>query len=193
MRYEDIAASPELAAAFIYYWSGLGTVPAGVSEWIEVNTHIPTCDDGTDRRRRLRANPGHHSFAYLYATASAHPFAGRGDVVEASALLDRRALGAPLLGAGKAGAAVVSKKTKASGGGGGDSSSSSSSSSDQSGEIIEECAENTKEASHNPFGTRRQSAAMASMWRTLMPEQDAQSVWEACEESGIMDALGYYP
>ena len=29
------------------------------------------------------------------------------------------------------------------------------------------------------------------MWRTLMAPEDAQAVWEGCEPSGVMDALGY--
>ncbi|CAN0397062.1 unnamed protein product, partial [Laminaria digitata] len=60
-------------------------------------------------------------------------------------------------------------------------------------EKLAKCLENTKEAKHNPYGTKRQSADMVSMWRTLMSEQDAQAVWEACEDSGVMDALGYDP
>ena len=184
MRYEDIATSPELAAALIYCWSGLGPVPASVSEWIEVNTNMPTCDDGAHRTRYLRANTEGSSstegssFGYLYAATPEHPSA-RSDDVEAFVRADQRALGVPQSGASNAGAAK----------GSGDSRSNN----DQSGNSLTECLANTEEAHHNPFGTKRQSAVMVSMWRTLMPRQDAQAVWEACEDSGIMGTLHYEP
>ncbi|MEP4902362.1 MAG: hypothetical protein ABJX82_11225 [Paracoccaceae bacterium] len=101
--------------------------------------------------------------------------------------LDQRALVAPQLGAGEAAAAVVSKNIKGSG------ENNNSGSRNQSGQIVEKCLANTKQATHNPYGTKRQSAVMVSMWRTLMPEKDAKAVWEACETSGVMDALGYHP
>lgn len=187
VRYEDIATSPELAVAFIYYWCGLGAVPVSVSEWVEVNTNMPTCDAGAGRTRHLRADAGDTPFGYVYAAVPEQPFAGRGDaVVEAFVREDQRTLRAPQTGANEAIAAVVPKTQVLSGGGG-------SSSNSQSGQELEECAANTKEARHNPYGTKRQSAAMVSMWRTLMSGQDAQAVWEACEESGVMDALGYEP
>lgn len=174
--------------AFIYYWCGLGTVPASVSEWVEVNTNMPTCDGGAVRTRHLRADAEDTPFGYVYAAVPEQPLAGRGDaVVEAFVREDQRALRAPQAGTSEAAAAVVPKTQILSGGGSG------SSSNNQSGQELEECAANTNEARHNPYGTKRQSAAMVSMWRTLMSGQDAQAVWEACEESGVMDALGYEP
>ncbi|MEP2388389.1 hypothetical protein [Hyphomonas sp.] len=101
--------------------------------------------------------------------------------------LDQRALVAPQFGAGEAASAVVSKKMKGSG------EMSSRGSRNQSGQNVNECLANTNETTRNPFGTKRQSAVMVSMWHTVMPEQDAKAVWEACETSGAMDALGYDP
>ena len=176
VRYEDIATSPELAAALIYCWSGLGPVPASVSEWIDVNTKMPTCDDGAHRTRYLSANIEGSSFSYLYAATPEHPSIGSDDV-EAFVRADQRALGAPQSGASDAGA------------GSGDSRRNNN----ESGNNLTKCLANTKEANDNPYGTKRHSAVMVSMWRTLLPREDAQAVWEACEDSGIMSTLHYEP
>lgn len=202
VRYEDVATSPELAVALIYCWSGLGPVPPSVSEWIEVNTKMPTCDDddGAHRTRHLRANTEdngysyatapEHSFGYSYTTTPGYPSTGN-DGVKAFLRADQRALGVSEFGANEAAAAVVSRRTQAGSGGG--PGVGSNNNNQQRRKKLAECLENTKEAKHNPYGTKRQSADMVSMWRTLMSEQDAHAVWEACEDSGVMDALGYDP
>ena len=180
MRYEDIATSPELAAALIYCWSGLGPVPADVSEWIEVNTNMPTCGDGAHRTRYLRANiegssnTEGSSFGYLYAATLEHPSTGIDDV-EAFVRADQRALGAPQSGASDAGAGSGRRNNN------------------RIGNNLTKCRANAKEANGHPYGTKRHSAVMVSRWRTLMPKQDAQAVWEACEDSGIMSTLHYEP
>ena len=180
MRYEDIATSPELAAALIYCWSGLGPLPASVSEWIEVNTNMPTCADGGHRTRFLRANTEGSSFGYLYAPAAEHTSAGSDDV-DAFVRADLRALGAPRSGMSEAAATVKLKRAKGSG------------DNTESGNELTECLANRKEVNRNPFGTKRQSASMVSMWRSLMSGQDALAIWEACEDFGIMSALHYEP
>ena len=186
MRYEDIATSPELAVELIYCWSGLGLVPPSVSDWVEKNTNMPTCDDGARRNRYLREMAEDSSFGYSYATTPEYPHSSGSDGVKTIVRADERALGFPESGASAVASAIVSRRTKGSGGGGhgGDH---------HVGKKSAECLDNTKELKNHPYGTKRQSAAMVSMWRTVMPEQDAQAVWEACEDSGVMGALGYEP
>lgn len=181
VRYEDIATSPELAVELIYCWSGLGLVPPSVSNWVETNTNMPTCDGGAHRKRYLREIAEDSSFGYSYAATTEYPYSAGSDGAREGALEF------PESGASEAAAAIVSMKTKGGGGGAGRGGDH------HIGKKLAECLENTKESKNNPYGTRRQSAAMVSMWRKLMPGQDAQAVWEACEDSEVMDALGYDP
>ncbi len=51
------------------------------------------------------------------------------------------------------------------------------------------CEQDDREIS--PWGTRRDSASMASLWRTHASERFSGAVWGACEESGVMAELGY--
>lgn len=41
------------------------------------------------------------------------------------------------------------------------------------------------------YGTRRHAAAMVGLWRTQFPGDEADVVWEACAESGVMEEMGY--
>lgn len=51
------------------------------------------------------------------------------------------------------------------------------------------CEQENSERS--PWGTRRDSASMASLWRMQASEGFSSAVWGACEESGVMAELGY--
>lgn len=179
MRYEDIATSPEQAVEQIYRWSGLGLVPSSVSEWIEKNTKIPACDSDAHRTRQLRANADGNPFGYVYTTPE-YPLAGR-DGVKSFLRADQRALGMAERRTSERG--VVSKTRVPAG----------KSDGSYTGRNVSECLDNANEAATHAQGTQRESAAMPSMWRTIMPREDAQAVWDACQDSGIMDALGYDP
>lgn len=43
----------------------------------------------------------------------------------------------------------------------------------------------------NPYSTRRNSANMANLWRSQVPEERSNAVWDACQASGVMNDLGY--
>lgn len=184
MRYEDIATTPEIAVELMYYWAGLGPLPANVKEWIDANTKMPACDSGSHRTRYLRASTTSNdtSFGYAY-TIPEYLSAGREDDKGVTRMA-RTALGiaAPRTSA----ANVVSREFQGIGSGPGGKKNGR-----HSGRNLAECLNNTTEATANPQGTKRDSASMVSTWRTLMPDEDAQAVWEGCEASGVMDALGY--
>lgn len=56
------------------------------------------------------------------------------------------------------------------------------------------CTTRTAErASWDRYGTRRHAKAMAGLWRTQMPRDEAEAVWEACRSSRVMETLGYKP
>ena len=181
MGYEDIATSPELAVTLMYYWSGLGPLPANVKDWVDASTKLQACDTA-HRTRHLRANAGDNSFGYVYTT-SEYPSAAHEDnksfVRAAQHELDIAVLRTRVAG-------IVSRGSQGSGSGPGGRNNIS-----YSGRNLAKCFNNTDEANTDPQGTKRDSAAMVSMWRTLMAPQDAQAVWEGCEPSGVMDALGY--
>lgn len=48
-----------------------------------------------------------------------------------------------------------------------------------------------KQVEWDRYGTRRHAAAMVGLWRTQMPKEEAEAVWEGCAESGVMDVMGY--
>lgn len=52
-----------------------------------------------------------------------------------------------------------------------------------------DCEREKREKS--PYGTQRDSASMASLWRTQTSEEFSRAVWNACEDSGVMAELGY--
>lgn len=183
LRYEDIATTPELAVTLIYYWSGLGPLPSNIKEWIQANTRIEDCDGGEAPTRHLQANPEEHSFGYEH-TAPDYPFTER-DEITGFMRADQSTLG--IVGPRASDAGVVSRRPKENG-----IDPSGRSSDSQSGRYLVECLDNEQEALQNAQGTKRDSAAMASMWRTMMPEEEARAVWEACQDSGVMAALGYY-
>ncbi|CAN0191407.1 unnamed protein product [Scytosiphon promiscuus] len=43
----------------------------------------------------------------------------------------------------------------------------------------------------NPYSTKRNSANMANLWRSQVPEERSKAVWDACQASGVMEDLGY--
>lgn len=51
--------------------------------------------------------------------------------------------------------------------------------------------DNEKKSVQDPFSTKRHSSQMADLWRTQMPEQDAVAIWEACQDSNVMQELNY--
>ena len=185
MHYEDIATSPELAVELIYCWAGLGVVPTNVSTWIHINTNMESCNDGVHRKRHLRSKTEGSSFGYAYTMPqdSSPGYDELGDSIPA----DQNSFGHAEPGMTKEGRVVTKIQRRSLVSVNGQVSGSSNSE-----ETLAECLENTKEAKHDPYGTRRQSADMVSMWRTLMPEESAQVVWDVCQDSEVMDALGYY-
>lgn len=61
-----------------------------------------------------------------------------------------------------------------------------------SGKTDVKCKEKmAKQVEWDRYGTRRHAAAMVGLWRTQMPEGEAEAVWEGCAESGVMDVMGY--
>ena len=185
MHYEDIATSPELAVELIYCWAGLGVVPTNVSTWIHINTNMASCDDGVHRKRHLRSKTEGSSFGYAYTMPqNSSP---EYDELDNSMPADQNYFGHAEPGMRKKGGVLTRIQRRSLISVNGQVSGSSNIE-----ETLPECLENTKEARHNPYGTRRQSANMASLWRTLMSEEDARAVWDACQESEVMDALGYY-
>lgn len=54
----------------------------------------------------------------------------------------------------------------------------------------EDC-EQDKKSAHDKFGTKRDSASMADKWRSEATDEFSRSVWEACQDSGVMAELRY--
>ena len=184
VRYEDIATSPELAVELIYCWAGLGVVPANVKTWIYINTNMASCDDGAQRKRHLRSTTEGSSFGYAYTMPRYS--SAEYDELGGSITWDQNSLDHAEPGMSEEGGvltriqrSLITIDVQVSG-------------SSNSEGTLADCIENTHEAKRNPYGTRRQSANMASMWRTLMSEEDAQAVWDACQDSEVMRALGYH-
>lgn len=55
-----------------------------------------------------------------------------------------------------------------------------------------DCTDLTAQKSKSDlYGTKRHAKAMADLWRTRMPEEEAAAVWEACRDSRVMESFGY--
>lgn len=53
--------------------------------------------------------------------------------------------------------------------------------------------DNKRHATEHPYSTKRHSQEMVDLWRQQMPTDDIKAVWEACQDSGVMDELRYSP
>lgn len=166
VRYEDIAVLPALAAELLYCWTSLRPIPSSVLDWIDANTKLPECNDG-HRARLLGAMP---SSEYLEEMSPEQRD------YQGSLPRKHRALNETI---DLFGESMPEVHTNDIGQGG------------QTTPQPLECGENRREGGRGPYETRRQSTAMADMWRTQMPKVQADAVWEACEESGVMPVLGY--
>lgn len=168
MRYEDLATLPALAAKLIYCWSGLQAVPPTVLDWIDANTKLPACTAGRHRTLKFvtETSSGHHLGAHSPEQIGYEGnFRGEYRVLTGAMNVDAEELIRPPL--------------EGKGQGGGTKSE------------VADCNNNQKEEDNSPYETKRQSSAMVDMWRTKMPKTQANAVWEACEDSGVMTALGY--
>ncbi|CAN0137659.1 unnamed protein product [Ectocarpus sp. 8 AP-2014] len=54
-----------------------------------------------------------------------------------------------------------------------------------------DCVNQKRYSDQHPYDTKRHSSAMIDLWRQQMPQADAQAVWDACQESRVMEELGY--
>lgn len=145
----------------MYCRFGLGEVPATVTGWINYNTRMPACKKSDNPTRRLAALDS----IMLGAIDDETP--GEEDL----GWLDARRR---LETAVRVDAHVQTKEGVGQG--------------EQSGE---KCTENNQQAAKNPYGTRRHSSDMADLWRSQMPEDMAEIVWDACQDSGVMPEMDY--
>ncbi|CAB1103308.1 unnamed protein product [Ectocarpus sp. CCAP 1310/34] len=161
LRYEDFTTLPKVVAELVYCRFGLGEVPATVMGWINYNTRMPACNESDNPTRRLAALD-----SIMLGTIDDETPGEEG-----LGWLDARRRLETVI---RVDAHVQSKEGVGQG--------------EQSGE---KCAENNQEAANNPYGTRRHSSAMADLWRSQMPEDMAEIVWDACQDSGVMSEMDY--
>ncbi|CAM9751780.1 unnamed protein product, partial [Ectocarpus sp. 12 AP-2014] len=161
LRYEDFTTLPKVVAELVYCRFGLGEVPATVTGWINYNTRMPACKESDNPTRRLAALDS----IMLGAIDDETP----GE--EGLRWLDARRRLETVV---RVDAHVKTKEGVGQG--------------EQSGE---KCTENNQQSAKNPYGTRRHSSAMADLWRSQMPEDMAEIVWDTCQDSGVMPEMDY--
>ena len=166
----------------LYYWSGLGHLPPNVKEWLDANTKVTACNGDSHQRRHLRGGTKYHSLEYAHTTPG-YPTGGDNDTI-GYVRAAQKALGTVERRTSAAGLVPRGSQDRGNGLGAGRND-------DHTGRNLTDCFNNVDEAKSNPQGTKRDSATMAALWRTTIPNKDAQAIWDGCEPSGVMDALGY--
>lgn len=146
----------------MYCRFGLGEVPGAVTGWINYNTKMPACKDSDNPTRRLAALDS------IMLGANGDETSGEEGI---GWLDERRRLQTAVVG--------VDSHVETKGG------------VSQGEQSEEECTQNNEQAHKNPYGTRRHSSAMADLWRSQMPEDMTEIVWDACQDSGVMPEMDY--